>query len=205
MPSELAVGTRVETIKPDKESSDWEPAAKLLRKWGVSGVVLQTKGGHGTVHEVKHADGTSGWYEPRELKALDVMSYIPEDRAKMLRGMRDLSDLYYSHAVRLGVHAFIEFAGLMNEFIRVCEEAHARGQNFPFSNTHSGEALPFKSYHLSYLAEKLECIYGPALLAKAENRDAFIWRLFEGAYRLVPTNVPAETEMPDFEPLLSEL
>ena len=119
----------------------------------------------------------------------------------MLKKMQALSDLYYSHATRAGCHAFIEFAGLMNEFIKVCADAHKNGQDFPFANTHSGSALPFQHYHLAYLAEKLNCIYGPGLLANEANRRAFIEVLFDGEYKLVPSEpvarAPARFEEDD--------
>lgn len=86
--------------------------------------------------------------------------YTVEERAAMLRGMRGASDYFYSSAVRIGVHAFIEFAGLMNEFIKLCEEAHAKGIDFTMANVHTDQHLPFQPHHIAYLNEKLECIYG---------------------------------------------
>lgn len=180
----LSIGTRVQTIKPDKVSSDWEKEALKHRRWNVSGHVLKHSDSHGLIYEVEHADGTKGWYESRELKAIEANEYTPEERAEMLKKMHGLSDLFYSKATSAGVHAFIEFAGLMNEFIRVCEEAQSKGQDFPFANTHCNTVLPFKPHNLGYLAEKLNCIYGPALLSSAQNREAFIAGLFDGEYRL---------------------
>jgi len=115
----------------------------------------------------------------------DLHHDIPEERATMILKMKMASQNYYSSAIRTGVHAFIEFNGLMNEFIQVCEKAQNAGQDFTMANTHSGQALPFHEYNAKYLAEKLNCIYGPALLGDDANRRAFVEELFEGEYELV--------------------
>ena len=194
LPGRLAIGTRVETVKPEKESTDWMPEALASRKWGVTGRVICEHDAHGLCYEVEHADKSVGVYEPRELVELDGCSYTPEERAEMLRKMENVSNTFYRHAAAAGCHALIEFTGLMTEFIKVCDEAHREGKQFPFSNTHSGVSLPFKPYQLAYLAEKLNCIYGPSLLSSEEGRHAFITTLFDGAYKLVP--VPTEDEYP---------
>lgn len=188
----LAPGTRVETVKPKRESTDWQPEALKLRQWGVTGFVQKHSDSHGLCYEIEHEhDKTTAWYEARELVVLDRCSYTPEEREVMLKKMRDVSNTFYSLATQSGCHALIEYTGLMNEFITVCAEAHAKGEQFPFSNTHSGTTLPFKPYNLAYLAEKLNCIYGPALLDSEECRRTFIETLFDGAYKLVPVK-PAE-------------
>jgi hypothetical protein len=121
--------------------------------------------------------------------SIDSSNYAATERRAMLAMMQATSDAFYAKAVHTGVHSFVEFAGLMNEFIKVCTVADNSGQDFVHSNTHCGSPLPFEHYHLGYLAEKLNCIYGPGLFAKKELRDAFIHRLFEGEYRLVPAEM----------------
>ena len=189
MRDRLKMGTPVETVEPRKVSTDWQADALRARQWNVSGEVIEESDSHGLIYKVRHADGTEAWYERRELRPQNVgFEHTPEERVEMLKKMQALSDTFYSQATRIGCHAFIEQAGLMNEFIKVCAEAHRAGQDFPFSNTHSGTPLPFKHYHLAYLAEKLNCIYGPALLADEANRRAFIEALFEGEFKLVPAD-----------------
>lgn len=100
--------------------------------------------------------------------------YTVEERAAMLRGMRGASDYFYSMAVRIGVHAFIEFTGLMNEFIKLCEEAHAAGIDFTMANVHTGQHLPFQPHHIAYLYEKLECIYGIEFGTAAANPKSYM-------------------------------
>lgn len=195
MLDKLDHGTPVETVEPKKVSKDWDAEALQARKWNVSGEIIDHSDSHGLVYKVRHADGTEGWYERRELRPRSPgTEYSPEERVAMLQKMQALSDLYYGRACAAGCHAFIEFAGLMNEFIKVCADAHKNGQNFPFANTHSGDPLPFQPYHLAYLAEKLNCIYGPGLLANEANRRAFIDVLLDGQFKLVPvTSSPSSS------------
>lgn len=115
----------------------------------------------------------------------------PEERQQAIDWMKKVSSTFYSLATQGRAHAFIEFCGLMNEFIQMCERAHAAGQDFTQANTHTGQALPMQTYNAAYLAEKLNCIYGPALLNDPDIREAFIAGLFEGEYKLVPVKAPA--------------
>lgn len=85
--------------------------------------------------------------------------------------MRSASKNFYRAAGLTGNHAFIEFTGLMNEYIDICKNAMASGKDFTKANTHSGEALPMHGFQANYLLEKLECIYGaslPDLFKKAQ-------------------------------------
>lgn len=83
-----------------------------------------------------------------------------EERAECLRKMRAASSAFYFAAVQCGNHAFIEFTGLMNDYIAACEDAHRAGVDFTRANVHTGTHLPLPGYRLAYLDEKLECIYG---------------------------------------------
>lgn len=92
-----------------------------------------------------------------------MTTYSPEEREAMLRGMHAVSDAFYRGATRIGCHPFIEFTGLLNEYIKICERAHAQGLDFTEANAHSGKALSVEPYEAAYLGEKLGCIYGPSL------------------------------------------
>ena len=81
------------------------------------------------------------------------------ERATALLQMRDAADAFYSAATRIGNHPFIEFTGLMNEYIKACQSAHARGIDFSECNTHSGQDLPLENFEVAYINEKLECIF----------------------------------------------
>lgn len=82
-----------------------------------------------------------------------------QEREEALTKMRAAASAFYGAAVGAGCHPFIEFAGLMNEYIKCCETAHARGIDFTNCNTHSGRQLPMEAYQVDYVNEKLECIF----------------------------------------------
>jgi hypothetical protein len=86
-----------------------------------------------------------------------------EERELCLGKMRTAKDQFYYGAVRSGNHAFIEFTGLMHEYIKLCEEAHERGEDFTEMNVHASTHLPLKQHHLAYINEKMGCIYGRGL------------------------------------------
>ena len=81
------------------------------------------------------------------------------EQATALNSMRATSALFYANAVRIGNHPFIEFCGLMNEYIKACEIAHKSGIDFSECSAHSGQPLPMKSYMIDYVNEKLNCIF----------------------------------------------
>lgn len=100
--------------------------------------------------------------------------YSAEERAPMLPKMHAASDAFYRAATQIGCHPFIEFTGVMNEYIKLCEQAHAAGIDFTNANVHSGQALPMGPHNAAYLAEKLGCILGPTLHTDPEVRKAFL-------------------------------
>ena len=83
----------------------------------------------------------------------------PEQRLVALEKMEQASAAFYRSAVAIGNHPFIEFTGLMNEYIQACRAAHAGGIDFSECNTHSGSDLPMKAFMVAYCNEKLECIF----------------------------------------------
>lgn len=95
-----------------------------------------------------------------------------KEREVALREMRAASHAFYFKAVQIGNHPFIEFAGLMNEYIKVCEDAHAAGIDFSECNTHAGQALPMAPHQVDYVNEKLECIYVGRVMMGRDPKDA---------------------------------
>ncbi|MGW8177809.1 MAG: hypothetical protein ACWGQW_03330 [bacterium] len=89
--------------------------------------------------------------------------YSVEEQTQILEWMREVSTWYYNAACHIGNHAFIEFTGLMNEYIKVCEQTMEDGVDFTRCNQHGGEKLKVHGYNISYLKEKLECIFGTTL------------------------------------------
>lgn len=87
----------------------------------------------------------------------------PDGRQEILRKMSNAAREFYCAAASAGCHAFIEFTGLMNEFIKVCQEAEEQKIDWLHANVHGSIKLPFQPHHIAYLNEKLECIYGVKL------------------------------------------
>lgn len=78
-----------------------------------------------------------------------------------LAAMRAISNRFYGAAVHLNNHTFIEFTGLINEYILVCQEHADKGIDFTRLSAHGGRTLELKSFQVEYLQEKLTCIFGP--------------------------------------------
>lgn len=102
----------------------------------------------------ERADNVFGWHE----------------RVVMLRRMREASNVFYGLAVQAGCHPFIEFTGLMNEYIKCCERAHGEGIDFASCNKHAGQHLPMHGHEVDYVNEKLECIFtGRSVMDERSN------------------------------------
>ena len=97
--------------------------------------------------------------------------YTPEEREAMIAAMERVSSAFYAMATQIGNHPFIEFCGLMNEYIALCRDANAAGIDFTQCSRHTGAALPIEGYQVAYLAEKLECIYCGAIKVEAANGE----------------------------------
>lgn len=71
--------------------------------------------------------------------------------------MQSIADEFYRAARRQSCHAFLEFAGLMNEYIKIC----AQNENFLNANRHTGTVMQAHECQIDYLQEKLSCIFSP--------------------------------------------
>jgi hypothetical protein len=83
----------------------------------------------------------------------------PSEQQECLRNMRAASAAFYEAACKINNHPFIEFTGLMNEYIKACDLAHKAGIDFSECSVHSGYELPLRPYQVDYINEKLECIF----------------------------------------------
>jgi hypothetical protein len=92
----------------------------------------------------------------------------------MLGQMSRLALLFYRNAQKIGNHPFLEFTGLMTEYIGICRAALDAGIDFAHASTHTGLDLPMAPHHGAYLAEKLDCIYGPSLHANPDVAGALL-------------------------------
>lgn len=91
----------------------------------------------------------------------------PAEREDALIKMTQASDSFYRAAVSIRNHPFIEFAGLMNEYIAACRAAHTSGIDFTECNAHSGRTLPLKPMMSDYINEKLGCIFSGSKILHA--------------------------------------
>jgi hypothetical protein len=66
------------------------------------------------------------------------MTFTKEEQQEMLRKMRVASSAFYNDATRIGCHPFIEFTGLMNEYIALCQLAMELGIDFTKTSVHGG-------------------------------------------------------------------
>jgi len=94
-----------------------------------------------------------------------------QEREVALARMQRASDAFYRDAVKIGNHPFIEFTGLMNEYIKACRAAHDQGLDFSDFNAHSGKMLPLHPVMSDYINEKLECIFSGAKVLQAEQAE----------------------------------
>lgn len=92
-----------------------------------------------------------------------------EEREQAIARMQKASDAFYKDAVFIGNHPFIEFAGLMNEYITACRAAHKEGIDFTQCNRHNGLTLPLHPVMSDYINEKLECIFSGSKILEASS------------------------------------
>lgn len=102
----------------------------------------------------------------------------------LLKKMDLAARTFYRLAQDANVHQLLEFTGFINEYVKLCQKSWMNGVDFV-----ENAELPMEEYNAQYIAEKLNCIFGPTFLAKEELRKAFIEELFDGRFKLVK-NVP---------------
>lgn len=119
------------------------------------------------------------------------MTYSKEELMTMIKGMHDASSTLYYSAVKIGNHPFIEFCGLMNEYIQICEQTLASGKDFTDASIHGEDALVVYPYNLEYLAEKFTCIFETTLRVPENKRiwDAAVAKKVVGAVGFEPTDL----------------
>lgn len=66
----LDPGTRVRTTKSTTSDGEWSKEARAARKWGVEGRIIMHHDSHGLCYDVRHDDGTMGYYEPTEFEVI---------------------------------------------------------------------------------------------------------------------------------------
>ena len=85
---------------------------------------------------------------------------VEQELYKCIAEMSNISSIFYGMATRCGNHGFIEFCGLMNEYIKICRQSVEAGIDFRYANAHSGISLLSHDFNRLYFEEKLNCIMG---------------------------------------------
>lgn len=104
--------------------------------------------------------------------------YTQEELMEMIGRMRKIASQTYWMLMWTECHPFIEFNGLMQKYVDICEMAAKKGVQFPDANKHGEVVLPIEEHDMLYLAEKLRCIFGPIIDNNEEARRV----LFEGLF-----------------------
>ncbi|AGZ61748.1 MAG: hypothetical protein [Phormidium phage MIS-PhV1A] len=91
-------------------------------------------------------------------ESLKLKALTPSESLKL---MQKASNEFYTSSAKTQCHAFIEFTGLMNEYIKICEDFQMANPNEDFRslNAHSGKSLKLQPFERLYIKEKLNCIY----------------------------------------------
>jgi hypothetical protein len=99
------------------------------------------------------------------------LPHNPRTPEEILAAMKAASNNYYREAIATNCHTFIEFTGLINEYIKICERnLQQRGIDFTNTSVHTdGPRLHIEDWELDYINQKLCCIFPELLLVKTES------------------------------------
>jgi hypothetical protein len=90
------------------------------------------------------------------------MRQLPRTAEESLAAMKVAAGNFYNNAQLTNCHAFLEFTGLINEYIKLCEENLRAGNDFTKANIHtssSTELLKMSEHNVAYMNEKIRCIF----------------------------------------------
>lgn len=96
----------------------------------------------------------------------------PQTPEEILEAMKIASNNYYREAIATNCHTFIEFTGLINEYIKICERnLKQRGVDFTKTSAHCpGEPkLQIENWEFDYINDKLRCIFPNLQLVEIEK------------------------------------
>ena len=107
---------------------------------------------------------------------------VQPEHARAVHAVNQASQQFYWVCFAAGVggcaHAFMEFNGLMQAYCQILEKAVRAGLDPQQLNVHSGKPLPVDGHEIEYLAEKLDCIFGPVLASNPKARAILLRKLF---------------------------
>jgi len=104
----------------------------------------------------------------------------PKSPTEALSRARDLAKSYYALGAQTGVHAMIEWCGVMSEHVKMLEEAYVNHGIEPDQvDQHGGTRVPVPEFMVEYLCEKLGCQLKPFIRANPRLWRKVIDRWFE--------------------------
>lgn len=104
----------------------------------------------------------------------------PSSPDEALARARDLARSYYALGAQTGVHAMIEWCGVMGEHVNMLEEAYrTHGIEPDQVDQHSGTRVPTPDFMVGYLCEKLGCQLKPFIRANPRRWRKAINRWFD--------------------------
>ncbi len=93
-----------------------------------------------------------------ELKTTQI-----DDDIQLVDDLQSEVQAFYARLFSLGTggrfHAFVEWCGVMSEHLNITRDLLQQGVPAFNINRHTGNTPDIASYRLSYLAEKIECIF----------------------------------------------
>lgn len=98
------------------------------------------------------------------------LTLTPEQSLELMRGA---SNTFYQLAALTQCHPFLEFTGILNEYIKICEENYKlREIDFREENIHTGKnQMVIADYMIDYINEKLECIFQGLVVVKRREPE----------------------------------
>jgi hypothetical protein len=95
----------------------------------------------------------------------------PQTPEEILVAMEAASANYYREAIATNCHTFIEFTGLINEYIKICKRNLKEGVDFTQTSVHhtGGQTLHIQQWECDYINDKLRCIFPNLRMVKLDD------------------------------------
>jgi hypothetical protein len=106
------------------------------------------------------------------------MTHTREELEEMIRKMQRVVHDFYFQAIQTGCHPFIEWCGLMGEYVKMCKASLDAGIDFTETTIHgAGRPMAAQPFHAAYFAEKFSCIFGTTF-SQPGLKEAFMAEMF---------------------------
>jgi hypothetical protein len=106
----------------------------------------------------------------------------PANPAESLRRAREMSSAYYALGAQCGIHSMIEWCGVMSEYVKMLESAHAEGIDPCEVDQHHADCkVSIPEFMASYFTEKLGCQLKPFIRANRSMWRRLLEDWFEGS------------------------